>query len=379
MWRIIRMVCLTGMFLILLTGTVSALTADELYEQQLEASGGDRLPDVLPEETRELLHRLGIDSLQKENFTDIDVSSWWEQLWALLWRQGRGPLGVFGLLLGTVLLCAFSDGMRHTAGSASVSGMFGTVGMLAACSAVLIPLSACITEAAEAMKSTSVFMLSFVPVYAGILLTGGQGVAAASYQSIVLTASELFSALAVYGIVPLTGVSLALGVTGAASPELRLGTVGNFVSKVSGWSLGIIATLFTGLLSLQTLVGTAADTLSARAIKFSLSSFVPVVGGSLGEAFSTVRGCLTLLKSTVGAFGIIAVALLILPPLFSCILWSLSLGVGGMCAEMFGLAPLQAVCKAGQSAIRLLIAALAIGGLFMIVAVTIVTMAGTAA
>lgn len=53
-------------------------------------------------------------------------------------------------------------------------------------------------------------------------------------------------------------------------------------------------TVFTGLLSIQSIVGTSADTLGVKAAKFVVSNFVPIVGSAVADAYTTMRsglGC----------------------------------------------------------------------------------------
>ena len=140
--------------------------------------------------------------------------------------------------------------------------------------------------------------------------------------------------------------------------------------------MGLACTLFVGLLSLQSLVGGAADTLGSRAVKFSLSSFVPVVGSALSDAFSSLQGCLSLLKTTVGAFGMISTTLIVLPPLLECMAWSLALSLCGMAADMFALPEVSALLKTAQGVVKTLLGILAACSLFMIVAPVIVALAG---
>lgn len=192
----------------------------------------------------------------------------------------------------------------------------------------------------------------------------------------MLFVAELISLLATKVIVPLMTVSLAMGLTGSVSGGLRLEGVGSWINKTAGWLLAITTSLFVGLLSLQGIVGAAADTLAGRAIKFSISSFVPVVGGALSEAFNAVKGCLSLLKSTLGGFGILTTVLIAAPPILECVLWSLGLSLCNMAAELFGLGPISAVLKTAQSVVKTLIGVMAACALFMIIATTIVTKAG---
>ena len=333
---------------------------DRLYQEQLEASGAEALFDSLPDGTRELLDKLGISGLDADSLTALQPGTALSELLAMAGSQSGGVLGSCGLLLGIILLCALMDSLKQTVREPAVSDVFGVICSLAACAA----------------ESTSVFMISFVPVYSGILLTSGQALTAASYNTVVLFVAELISLLATKVIVPLMTVSLALGLTGSVSGGLRLEGVGSWINKAAGWLLTITTSLFVGLLSLQGIVGAAADTLAGRAINFSISSFVPVVGGALSEAFNAVKGCLSLLKSTLGGFGILTTVLIAAPPILECVLWSLGLSLCGMAAELFGLSQISTVLKTAQSVVKTLIGVLAACALFMIIATTIVTKAG---
>ncbi len=352
---------------------------DELYQEQAEASGAGDLPDNLPEETRQLLDQLGITSIDAEGFSFLEPQGVWKALAELTGQEASGPLRSVGMVLGVVLLCALMEGMKQTLRDPSASPVFQVVCVLAACAALLVPLSSCVQAVCRAAESTSVFMGSFVPVYAGILVTAGHAVTAASYQTVVLFAAELITLLATHLLVPLLTVSLALGMAGSLDTGLRLDSLSSAINKGAAWLLGITTTLFVGLLTLQGIVGGAADTLSSRALRFSLSSMVPVVGGSLSEAFSAVKGCLGLLKSTVGGFGMLATALIVLPPLLQCAVWSLGLALCTAAAELFGLGQISALLRSAQAVVKTLIAVLAACSLFMIVATAVVTAAGGAA
>src|SRR5690606_29984267 len=130
------------------------------------------------------------------------------------------------------------------------------------------------------------------------------------------------------------------------------------------------------LMAVQGLISAAADDLTTRTVKFSLGALVPVVGSALGEALNTVRGCLSLLKSTLGGFGIIAIALIVLPPIIECVIWLIMLGFLNMAAEMFSLSSVSALFKAVQGVLKTLVAVLLSCSMFMIVATTVVTLAG---
>ena len=369
--------------LALLTG-FSALAQDgaggdnleQMYYEQLKASGAEQLWESLPPETLDLLDRIGIDSFDPGAYTGIRPENVADNLLLLLNKSSAGPIRAAAVLLGIVLLYALIESMRQAVKEETVSKVYGVICAFAACAALIIPVAGCIKNVARAAESSTVLMLSFVPVFAGIMLVSGQAVTAASYQSAMLFAVELISIAATELIVPLMTVSLALSATGSVTPDLKLGAAGGLINKSCGWLLGIAATVFTGLMAVQGLISAAADDLTTRTVKFSLGAFVPVVGSALGEALNTVRGCLSLLKSTLGGFGVIAIALIALPPIIECVIWLITLGFLNMAAEMFSLSSVSALFKAVQGVLKTLVAVLLSCSMFMIVATTVVTLAG---
>lgn len=348
----------------------------EMYARQAEASGAADLPSRLPSDVQSLLDSLDVDILDPSAYADLEFGQVAQMLTDLLFAQSVGPRQTIGMLLGVVLLCALFSGLDGAVGSLSLRRTYRGVAVLAAGGAVLTPLFALFTRVWEAVEQVTVFLTAYVPVYAAILLTGGRAVGAVSYQTTLLTAVEMLVWLVRSAVFPLLMVSLALGCTGSVSEGFCLDRLSGTLHRGILWVLGLFSTLFSGLLSLQQMVASAGDSMGGRVVKFSLSSFVPVVGGVLSEAYNTVIGCGGLLRSTVGAFGLLSVVLIVLPPLFSCVCWNVGLHLAGGVASVFGLTPLDALCRTAAGAVRVLIAVLAVFALLMILSTSVVAFVG---
>lgn len=360
--------------LLLLTVSVRAETLDDLYREQLEASGGAQLEESLPPETRELLDRLGV------HIADLSAEAPSAKTWLSIVSEmfstvAAKPFAASAAVVGVLLIYAWVDGMRHTLRTDETETVFGAICLLSACGVILLPLSELIGQVCEAMESVSVFMYSFIPVYAAILLSGGRPTAAASFQTLVMGAAQLLSHFGVSVVVPLLTVSLALGLVGTLTPELRLGRIGGLTEKGATWLLTLGMVLFTGILSVQNLTAVAADRFSDRAVRFSIAHFVPVIGGTLSEAFGTVRGCIQLLRSSVGGFGVVATLLIVLPPLLSCAIWNMMLSVTQTAADIFGLGTLSELLKNAQGITKALIAVLTVSGLLLTVSLAVIALA----
>lgn len=369
-----RLICLL-LCLLLTTGFAAAEDVRELLDEQLSAVGGDELYSSLPEDTRRFLQGLGITSVDSLYESD-GAESWLAAVMQWAGEALRGPLSKGGALLAVVILCALMDSLRQSGDERAVSAVFQVVSTLAVAISLIPALTEAVELSARALESLSVFMLSFVPVYGALLFSSGRTLSAAGYQSVVLLSAQIFSAANGRILLPLATASCSLGIAGSVNRDIRLDALSEAFNKFCVWSLGSVSTLFVGMLSVKNVVAAASDSVGRRVLRLSVANFIPVVGGALSESVNTVAGCLTLTRSTVGAFGIVAAAGLLLPPLLSLCGWMLLLGLLSAAAQTLTLDTLSVMLKAASGLVRVLLALLCIEGLFLIVTIALVTVTG---
>ncbi|MGN1105939.1 MAG: stage III sporulation protein AE, partial [Huintestinicola sp.] len=155
-----------------------------------------------------------------------------------------------------------------------------------------------------------------------------------------------------------------------------LSSVTGLMKKITTLFLGFGMTVFTGLLSIQSIVGASADTLGVKAAKFVVSNFVPVVGSAVADAYSTMRSGLGLLRGAAGAFGIIALCVTLLPPVLETLCLYLAMTAGEAAAEMFGVKELGTFFKGAASVLSLTAAVLACFGVMFVISTVILMAAG---
>lgn len=370
-----RVGILTVILLLVLALPVCAQT-DTMYDEQLASSGADELIQHLPADVQEVLASLSLDDFRQDSFTGLQLSSVLAMLTDLLGDSAVGPLQTLASLVAVVLLSALFGGFESFADRLVLRQTYHTVSVLAAAGLLLTSFEPLLRTVRQAVDSVNVFMLSFIPVYGAIVTASGSPAAALSYQTTLLAAAQLLSQGIRVIVLPILLVSLALGCVGTVSEGFRLSSLSQTFYKAVLWGIGLFSTAFSGVLSVQQMVSAAGDSVGSRALKFSLSSFVPVVGGALSEAYSTVLGCAGLLRSTVGCFGLVATVLIILPPLLSCVVWNIALNLGANTAAMFGIGALEKLCRCIAGAVRVLIAVLAVYGLLMVISTSVIVFVG---
>ena len=371
-----RIVVLTVALLLFCVPAVGAQSdTDALYYQQLQASGAEELPRTLPADVQALLDSLDVNLLDPDAYADLSAGQVADMLLTLLEQQSAGPLQALWTLVGVVLVSALLGGIGDAGGALPLRSAYHTAAVLGAGGVLLSPLFALLDTVGETVERVTVFLTAYAPVYAAVMAVGGRGAGALSYQTTLLGATQLLSWLIRGMVYPVLTVSLAFGCTGAVAEGFCLDRLSGALHKGVLWALGLFSTLFSGLLSVQQMVAAAGDSVGVRVARFTLSGFVPVVGGLLSEAYTTVMGCAGLLHTVIGAFGTVAVVLILAPPLVSCICWNLSLHLASAAAGLFGLAPIEKLCTVAAGAVRVLIALLAVFGLMMVLATAAVSSA----
>ena len=156
--------------------------------------------------------------------------------------------------------------------------------------------------------------------------------------------------------------------------EADLGSLAESVKKLVIWVLGIVMTLFTGLLSIQSFAGAAADNLSARAVKFAASSFIPVIGGSVSEAYSAVKGSIGVIRTSVGVIGVIIMSVIVAKPLLTLLAVKLAVWIGATINDIFGISNSGGLLKSINSVLSIGVSILAAYSIMFVISTSVVIM-----
>ena len=120
------------------------------------------------------------------------------------------------------------------------------------------------------------------------MAASGSGGAGGAYSTLALTAGSLIPVLSSAVLLPLLHAFLMLAL---ASP-LCQSRFDHLISSLYGfakWLLVFSVTLFSGLLSVQTMLGAQIDAASSKAVKLIASSAIPIVGGAFGDAVAAIQ------------------------------------------------------------------------------------------
>ena len=351
-------------------------STDDVYKKQLESIDSQGMLSAIPEQARESLSNIGISSADIDNLTSLDTKSIFEEIISLSGKSSKAPLNSFAICIGIMLLCTVTEGFRFGLAEKRHLTVQNAVGAVCVCTAVIMPLCSLIYKTSEIINGAAGFMLLYVPVLAGLLLTSGRETTAAAYYGSMMTFGNLVSAVSSKIVIPLMNVFLALSLTSAVSPKLSFGSLCGSLYKTAKQVLVFVMSVFVTVTSIQTIVTSSMDNVSKRTIRFALGSFVPVVGNVVGEAITTFNGSLDMLRAGAGVFVIIASGLIVLPVLLECTIWRMALYVLDSSAEILGLSQMRGVFKALSGAAGLLTAVIICILMVFIITTVVILVAG---
>lgn len=225
----------------------------------------------------------------------------------------------------------------------SKAGLYGEFFLLVLFITVSGSIMAAFESAIGAMKSAHAFMVSYIPIFAGVAAASGNLAAAASYNAVVMYYCEAAAALATTVLKPLLACMLVMVVTQAMNPDLIniTATLKNVLTVI----IGFVMTLFLGIIGLQSLVGRAAEGLAVRAGKYAVSSFVPVIGYSLSESYKAVSLSLSAIRTSIGGFGIVVLCLYMLSPIVTVWVYRTACNLSAWLCRLIGTERLAAMIQ----------------------------------
>lgn len=176
------------------------------------------------------------------------------------------------------------------------------------------------------------FMNSLVPLLITLMLTTGNFASAGILEPIILFIITFIGNFITAILLPFVLISTALAIISKVSSRIQVDKLSKFFNSTVVWVLGVVLTLFVGIISVEGSLSSTVDGITAKTTKAAVSNFIPVVGKILGDAVDTVIGCSNILKNAVGIVGVVVVIAICVGPIIKlAILMGLYYLAGAVC------------------------------------------------
>ncbi|MEG1479202.1 MAG: stage III sporulation protein AE, partial [Clostridiales bacterium] len=185
--------------------------------------------------------------------------------------------------------------------------------------------------AMDTISQASDFLYGLIPLLLGFLASLGSVTSLAVVEPALLMMITLFLGIMERFFLPLTVILAALVIVGQLSPKYSFSQLQKLIKDIILMGLTFLLTVFTGVLSLMSLGAGAIDGVALKTMKLAAGNFIPIVGRHVSDALDSLLGASLLMKNTMGIFGVIAIAIVIILPAVKILIMSLLFrGVGAM-------------------------------------------------
>ena len=167
------------------------------------------------------------------------------------------------------------------------------------------------TEIIKLIKETANNLVGFINLLMPLLLTlmvyTGNITTSTVLEPILLFVSNFIGNIIVEVLIPLVLIIVVFSIISKISDKIQVEKISKFLKSGVVWFLGIVLTIFVGVVSLEGTLSSSVDGITAKTAKAAVSSVIPVVGKVLGDVVDSVLGCGVILKNAVGVVGVIVI------------------------------------------------------------------------
>ena len=290
-------------------------TEDEVINSQMDSFNISNFIDEANKYSNDVLKDIDIQELLNNAIKgELDTNQLLKNIFPLLGTEIKEALKVMGSILIIVLIHSVLKSISDNLNNKSVAQITYYVQYILIATVIMTNFSSIITLTKEAVGNMISFIQLLFPLLMTLMLASGSVVSVNLVQPIILFIINLISNIFQSIIIPIILVGTALAIVSKISDRIQIDKLSKFLKSSSVWVIGILLTIFVGVLSIEGTLGSSVDGITAKTAKAAVSSFIPVVGKVLGDAVDTVIGCSAILKNAIGIVGVIVViAICIIP------------------------------------------------------------------
>lgn len=174
------------------------------------------------------------------------------------------------------------------------------------------------------------------PILITLLGTIGSFSSISIYNPLVAVLTSAISIVFDKFLYPLFITIFLFTVIGHLTDTIKLNKINSFLSSTFKWVIGIVFTLFTGFLSIQGISAGKFDSVSIKATKFAMKSYIPIIGSYVSDGMDFFILGSVLVKNTIGLIGVLILFVSIISPIVTILIYKLALQLSGGILEMTG-------------------------------------------
>lgn len=255
----------------------------------------------------------------------VSYSSFFASIFSIFLELIVKYLPMLSLIVAIGVISNLLNGIKSKFNEKSTSGLIHLVCFLAVVVLTIGMISSISKTSVNSINSMVSQMNAIFPILLTLMIGIGASASAGVFQPIVAIISTYVADFFTYLILPLFMASFVFGIINNLSDSIKLDKFNSFISSLFKWCVGLVFTLFFAVFTIQGISAGTFDSLSIRTTKYTIKSYIPIMGGYLSDGMDLILSSTILIKNAVGLVGVLMIISTILSPLLEIVVFSLLL------------------------------------------------------
>ena len=210
-------------------------------------------------------------------------------------------------ILAIIIIHSILKSISESLENDNISKLIYYVQYIAIITVIMSNFSDIITLVKDTTTNLIGFMNTLIPVLISLMLYTGSITTTSILEPIILFMINFIGNLIQNILMPIILIITSISIISKISDRVQIDKISKFLKSSTIWFLGIVLTIFVGVVSLEGTLASSVDGITAKTAKAIVSSAVPIVGKILGDVVDSVLGCGLILKNAVGFVGVIVI------------------------------------------------------------------------
>lgn len=288
------------LFYIFLPKISYANEEDTIKEQQEEFKIEDFIKNSETYIEGEFFEGLDLDNILDNAIKgEIDNNTFFKKVLSLFGTELLTSLKTIASILVIIVIHAVLKSISESLENDGIAKLIYYVQYILIVTIIMSSFSDIVKLVQDTANNLVGFMNLLVPLLMALMMYTGSITTTTIIQPLIIFIINFIGNLIQNLIIPLVLVFASLVVISKISDRVHIDKLSKFLNSGIVWFLGIILTIFVGVVSLEGTLSSSVDGITAKTAKAVVSSGIPVVGKILGDAVDTVLGCGIVLKNAI--------------------------------------------------------------------------------
>lgn len=282
------------------------------------------------------------------------------------------------VIIAISIFCLILNNVKSSFASEGVADVVFFVGSLTVLLILSNQMISLWSNGKKTLENISKFNEIMSPIILTLMVASGGSVSATIFKPTVAIFSNLVINVIVLIVMPLIALIIIFSIISTFSNNIKLTKFIDFFNSIIKWIIGIVITCYGLFVSVNGISSALHDGISLKAIKYTVSNSIPLVGGFLKDGFDLIVAGSILIKNAVGVAGVGVLFSYVLSPVINVAVFILLLKFISAITETINDSKISNICTAISKSFSLLNSAILLVSFMMFVSILLMIFSASA-